>query len=602
MAKSGRGVVAGRVRWKAEPDAHLALDADRPAVGLDDAARDRQAQPGARLRAGVVGVDLVEALEDRRELLLRDPAPGVGDREAHPLLGAREPAGRVTATVTVPPAGVNFTALPTRLTTAWVTRSPSQIAQASVWATKNSTPASRARGSSGATASQTREKSGCGLRADREGAALQPLEVDDVVDQPGEPLASAGGHLEDRAGALGQRSGIAVGQQLQRAADGGQGGAQLVADGRDELALHGVEPLVLGGELAQLLGPGDHPVLEVVAQALVVPGQPEPAQGGEREDARDQHRLRVVRDAADQAGADRHGGRDVGQHRGHEPAQVVEQGAPVGVERDGAERREAQGEAGAHVAELRVGTRLLPARTVQREAEVARAEGDEGDTQQHDVQPGLARAAQQHDHDQGDDQQVGGRVDQQHEGSGAVDRAGDLAERQDRPEQHERGPQHQPVEDERSPGPGQAGAHRVEREAQHARHQGGEVERVGQGERALGAGTAVGQPCGRAERVEQDGGCEQRPRTSQGPAAVYGGVPRRGEGDDSGEHRQGVAGERSPGESTELDGHRDGGERCHEHAQRHGGAREPGPRETLRDVHSQTMSPATPAQAKITTN
>src|SRR4051812_30692235 len=58
----------------------LALDADPAAVGGDDLADDRQAQPGAAVpRAG----DAVELLEDVRQVLGRDALAGVFDGQPH---------------------------------------------------------------------------------------------------------------------------------------------------------------------------------------------------------------------------------------------------------------------------------------------------------------------------------------------------------------------------------------------------------------------------------------------------------------------------------------------------------------------------------------
>ena len=99
-------------------------------------------------------------------------------------------------------------------------------------------------------------------------AAAQPGEVEEVADQPLEPMRLALDHL---AGAVGRDD--AVGEPLGVAADRGQRRLQLVADGEEEGALgilRAVEllrELVEGGrELAQLgraldreLRPGSRP-------------------------------------------------------------------------------------------------------------------------------------------------------------------------------------------------------------------------------------------------------------------------------------------------------------------------------------------------------
>ena len=73
-------------------------------------AADRQAQAGAALLAGVGGVDLLEALEDALELVLRDAAALVDDRGRAPRRRRagvdRDGAHR---------ASENLIALPTRL-------------------------------------------------------------------------------------------------------------------------------------------------------------------------------------------------------------------------------------------------------------------------------------------------------------------------------------------------------------------------------------------------------------------------------------------------------------------------------------------------------
>jgi len=55
-----------------------AFGPDLPTVTVDDLPGDRQAQAGSALLAGIGGIDLVEALEDRVELIRRDAAAWPG--------------------------------------------------------------------------------------------------------------------------------------------------------------------------------------------------------------------------------------------------------------------------------------------------------------------------------------------------------------------------------------------------------------------------------------------------------------------------------------------------------------------------------------------
>ena len=62
-------------------DTRLALHFDRSAHQLDEALRDRQAEPGAAVAAGRRGIDLAERLEEPVHPVLRDPDAGVSNRE-----------------------------------------------------------------------------------------------------------------------------------------------------------------------------------------------------------------------------------------------------------------------------------------------------------------------------------------------------------------------------------------------------------------------------------------------------------------------------------------------------------------------------------------
>src|SRR5262245_4913242 len=62
---------------------HLRGDAGISAVGLSQVLDDGQSQPGATLGARTRAVDTIEALEDARQVLGRDAAPGILHLERH---------------------------------------------------------------------------------------------------------------------------------------------------------------------------------------------------------------------------------------------------------------------------------------------------------------------------------------------------------------------------------------------------------------------------------------------------------------------------------------------------------------------------------------
>ena len=59
----------------------LGFHPDAPAVHLDDALGDGEAEAGAALLLGIGAVDLLELLEDARLLAPRDARAGIGDRD-----------------------------------------------------------------------------------------------------------------------------------------------------------------------------------------------------------------------------------------------------------------------------------------------------------------------------------------------------------------------------------------------------------------------------------------------------------------------------------------------------------------------------------------
>src|SRR5258706_15887527 len=60
---------------------------DTAAVPFDQMLGDRQAQAGAAVVAGARPIDLIEALEDPRQVIGRDADPAVGDRHQQPVAG-----------------------------------------------------------------------------------------------------------------------------------------------------------------------------------------------------------------------------------------------------------------------------------------------------------------------------------------------------------------------------------------------------------------------------------------------------------------------------------------------------------------------------------
>ena len=134
---------------------------------------------------------------------------------------------------TVPPAGVERSAFSTRFESAWSTRSGSPTATASgsaiAWRPTPNERAAASWRSKAATATSPRS-SRCAT--DREGAAPQSGEVEQVADEPLEPLRLALDHRA-RAGRLEH----AVLQRLGMAPDRGERRLQLVADGEEERPL-----------------------------------------------------------------------------------------------------------------------------------------------------------------------------------------------------------------------------------------------------------------------------------------------------------------------------------------------------------------------------
>ena len=76
-------------------------------------------------------------------------------------------------------------------------------------------------------------------------AALDALEIEDVVDEADQAVRVGDGDAEEVGGLVINVAEDAGGEQAERAADGGERGAELVADGGDELVLEAVEGVAL---------------------------------------------------------------------------------------------------------------------------------------------------------------------------------------------------------------------------------------------------------------------------------------------------------------------------------------------------------------------
>ena len=107
------------------------------------------------------------------------------------------------------------------------------------------------------TDSSTSERSATGSRSSSHDPRLQPGELEQVVDQPAQPL----GLLERGAEVLGVGGHDAVGEVLEQRGHRRERRTQLVGDGRDQVAALAVDggevlghPVEGGGELADLVG------------------------------------------------------------------------------------------------------------------------------------------------------------------------------------------------------------------------------------------------------------------------------------------------------------------------------------------------------------
>ena len=210
--------------------------------------------------AVAAGLDAVEPVEDERQVLRRDAAPGVADRD--PAL-----AGRAAGS---PGGWCRRGRSPrSRWRSGWSGSSPRAPGRRPPRATPrgrcSETPLTWASTSSRATASRPAAARSTGSERDRR-VQVEPGELLQVAHQ----LAQACRLRADERGRLGavlRAAGGAVLQRLGEALDGGDRGAQLVGDVGEELALahvgrleprgHPVEGLRQAPELVVALGGAD---------------------------------------------------------------------------------------------------------------------------------------------------------------------------------------------------------------------------------------------------------------------------------------------------------------------------------------------------------
>ena len=93
-------------------------------------------------------------------------------------------------------------------------------------------------------------------------AALDALQVENVVDEADQAVGVGEGDAEQVAGLVVDFAENAGGEQAQRSADGGERCAQLVADGGDELVLQAVEGIALADVAEAEHGTGEAALIE----------------------------------------------------------------------------------------------------------------------------------------------------------------------------------------------------------------------------------------------------------------------------------------------------------------------------------------------------
>ena len=170
---------SGRLTTNSAPRPTPALYAlDRPAVHLDQPARQRQADAEPALR--LVGtLDLAEHLEEVGQRLRRDADAVVADADE------ARPASCPASTSIRPPRGVQLALLLTRFVTTWVRRARSariQIGSSGTWTRRSCRPAITS-GEAASTRGLQDRSQGRPLRPDVELAARDARHVEEVVEQ-----------------------------------------------------------------------------------------------------------------------------------------------------------------------------------------------------------------------------------------------------------------------------------------------------------------------------------------------------------------------------------------------------------------------------------
>ncbi len=141
--------------------------------------------------------------------------------------------------------GENLTAFESRLVTTWSRRSGSAEISTLVASWISCTPAASAIGCMSSMACFTMSANCTLAEGKRLAPALDPLEIENVVDQANQPVGVGEGDAQQVGGFFVGFAENAGGEQPQSPADGSERRAQLVADGGDEFVLQPVEGVAL---------------------------------------------------------------------------------------------------------------------------------------------------------------------------------------------------------------------------------------------------------------------------------------------------------------------------------------------------------------------
>ena len=214
------------------------LRPDRPAVLLDNAAADRQPQPGAALLAGIRGLDLLESPEYGLQFVRRDPASAIHYFHQHRIhvgidMNRDRCAGRRKLD------GVREQVCDHLQDAVRVGVEVDRLPRCVADKLKLNSLALRHR-PHGIDRLAGEVLNGAAAQPQRRAPGLHPLQIQNVVDQPDQPLGVAGRDAQQIL-----RLGIHLTQharreQPQRSADARQRCAEFVRDRGDELVLNRV--------------------------------------------------------------------------------------------------------------------------------------------------------------------------------------------------------------------------------------------------------------------------------------------------------------------------------------------------------------------------